>query len=108
MPLMSYCPTTGSQQLLTKCGSQPVNHRVFEVIHTPGDSVYDGPLIENTCHANANDYVRSMRRLHDLPVRAGHGRHSPIATVSGITHSYAIGWRRRAAEPFATLHRLNR
>tara|TARA_E500000318_G_scaffold11839_1_gene10667 strand:- start:1256 stop:1987 length:732 start_codon:yes stop_codon:yes gene_type:complete len=68
--------------------------RHFEVIHTPGhspggialweaktgilfsgDIVYDGPLIEDTYHANAVDYVRSMKRLYDLPVRVVHGGH---------------------------------
>ncbi|MBD3897079.1 MBL fold metallo-hydrolase [Halomonas sp. ML-15] len=70
--------------------------RVFEVIHTPGhspggialwearsgilfsgDIVYDGPLIEDTYHANAADYERSMRRLYDLPVSVVHGGHFP-------------------------------
>lgn len=70
--------------------------RQFEVIHTPGhspggialweaetgilfsgDIVYDGPLIEDTYHANAADYVRSMQRLADLPVRVVHGGHFP-------------------------------
>ena len=70
--------------------------RVFEVIHTPGhspggialweagtgilfsgDIVYDGPLIEDTYHANPADYVRSMKRLHDLPVTVVHGGHFP-------------------------------
>lgn len=70
--------------------------RHFEVIHTPGhspggialwealtgtlisgDIVYDGPLIEDTYHANAADYVRSMQRLRDLPVRVVHGGHFP-------------------------------
>lgn len=70
--------------------------RVFEVIHTPGhspggialweersgilfsgDIVYDGPLIEDTYHANAADYERSMRRLYDLPLRVVHGGHFP-------------------------------
>ena len=68
--------------------------RHFEVIHTPGhspggialweaasgilfsgDIVYDGPLIEDTYHANAADYHRSMVRLYDLPVRVVHGGH---------------------------------
>lgn len=68
--------------------------RVFEVIHTPGhspggialweaatgilfsgDIVYDGPLIEDTYHADAADYHRSMVRLFDLPVRVVHGGH---------------------------------
>ena len=70
--------------------------RHFEVIHTPGhspggialweaatgilfsgDIVYDGPLIEDTYHADAADYVRSMERLLDLPVRLVHGGHFP-------------------------------
>jgi glyoxylase-like metal-dependent hydrolase (beta-lactamase superfamily II) len=70
--------------------------RHFEVIHTPGhspggialweaatatlfsgDIVYDGPLIEDTYHANAEDYYRSMVRLYDLPVRVVHGGHFP-------------------------------
>jgi glyoxylase-like metal-dependent hydrolase (beta-lactamase superfamily II) len=70
--------------------------RHFEVIHTPGhspggialweaasgilfsgDIVYDGPLIEDTYHADAADYYRSMVRLYDLPVRVVHGGHFP-------------------------------
>ncbi|MEM8951249.1 MAG: MBL fold metallo-hydrolase [Pseudomonadota bacterium] len=70
--------------------------RSFEVIHTPGhspggialweeatgilfsgDIVYDGPLIEDTYHADARDYQASMRRLLELPVRIVHGGHFP-------------------------------
>lgn len=70
--------------------------RHFEVVHTPGhspggialyekatgilfsgDIVYDGPLIEDTYHANAADYLASMRRLYDLPVSIVHGGHFP-------------------------------
>lgn len=68
--------------------------RFFEVIHTPGhspggialweassgilfsgDIVYDGPLIEDTYHADPHDYHASMIRLYDLPVRVVHGGH---------------------------------
>ncbi len=42
-----------------------------------GDIVYDGPLIEDTYHADAADYVASMRRLLELPVRVVHGGHFP-------------------------------
>ncbi|WP_159947686.1 MBL fold metallo-hydrolase [Rhizobium sp. 18065] len=68
--------------------------RQFEVIHTPGhspggialyekateilfsgDILYDGPLIEDTYHSNASDYVASMERLLTLPVRVVHGGH---------------------------------
>ncbi len=70
--------------------------RHFEVIHTPGHSPggialweassgilfsgdihYDGPLIEDTYHANADDYLLSMKRLLGLPVRVVHGGHFP-------------------------------
>lgn len=70
--------------------------RSFEIIHTPGhspggialweeatgilfsgDIVYDGPLIEDTYHADAKDYEASMRRLLDLPVQIVHGGHFP-------------------------------
>ncbi|WP_089268486.1 MBL fold metallo-hydrolase [Puniceibacterium sediminis] len=70
--------------------------RFFEVVHTPGhspggialleratgvlfsgDIIYDGPLIEDTYHADIGDYIASMRRLLDLPVRVVHGGHFP-------------------------------
>lgn len=81
--------------------------RQFEVIHTPGhspggialweaatgilfsgDIVYDGPLIEDTYHADAADYHRSMVRLHDLPVRVVHGGHFP--SYDGARHRQII------------------
>lgn len=71
-----------------------LGNRVLEVIHTPGhspggialweaatstlfsgDIVYDGPLIEDTYHANAADYYASMKRLLDIPVNTIHGGH---------------------------------
>lgn len=77
--------------------------RRFEVIHTPGhspggialweaatgilfsgDIVYDGPLIEDTYHANAADYRTSMERLLALPVRVVHGGHFP--SYDGARH----------------------
>ncbi len=70
--------------------------RTFEVIHTPGhspggialweaetetllsgDILYDGPLIEDTYHSNAADYLASMRRLLTIPARVVHGGHFP-------------------------------
>lgn len=81
--------------------------RHFEVIHTPGhspggialweaasgilfsgDIVYDGPLIEDTYHSDAADYLRSMIRLHDLPVRVVHGGHFP--SYDGVRHRQII------------------
>ncbi|SOC45252.1 glyoxylase-like metal-dependent hydrolase (beta-lactamase superfamily II) [Rhizobium subbaraonis] len=70
--------------------------RHFEVVHTPGhspggialwekrtgilfsgDILYDGPLIEDTYHSDAADYLASMKRLLDYPVRVVHGGHFP-------------------------------
>lgn len=82
--------------------------RSFEVIHTPGhspggialweaatgilmsgDIVYDGPLIEDTYHADAADYVRSMERLYNLPVTVVHGGH--FASYGRERHRQIIG-----------------
>ncbi|MFK7853577.1 MAG: MBL fold metallo-hydrolase [Granulosicoccus sp.] len=71
-----------------------LGNRQLEVIHTPGhspggialwesatatlfsgDIVYDGPLIEDTYHADADDYYNSMKRLLELPIVTVHGGH---------------------------------
>ncbi len=84
--------------------------RQFEIIHTPGhspggialyektteilfsgDILYDGPLIEDTYHSNANDYHASMERLLRLKVRLVHGGHFP--SFSGERYRELItGW----------------
>lgn len=70
--------------------------RQFEVIHTPGhspggimlferateilfsgDTVYDGPLIDDAYHSDLSEYLASMKRILDLPVRVIHGGHFP-------------------------------
>ena len=70
--------------------------RAFEVLHLPGhspgsiglweaesgilfsgDAVYDGPLLDEIPGANLDDYVRTMERLHDLPVEVVHAGHDP-------------------------------
>lgn len=82
--------------------------RHFEVIHTPGhspggialweaasgvlisgDIVYDGPLIEGTTPEEAAQYIASMKRLYDLPVRVVHGGHFP--SYDGARHRQIIG-----------------
>lgn len=84
--------------------------RQLEIIHTPGhspggislyekateilfsgDILYDGPLIEDTYHSNANDYHASMERLLRLKVRLVHGGHFP--SFSGERYRELItGW----------------
>jgi len=84
-----------------------LGNRRLEVIHTPGhspggialweaargilfsgDIVYDGPLIEDTYHADAADYLASMRRLLELPVRVVQGGHFP--SYAGPRHRELI------------------
>jgi len=56
-----------------------------------GAVVYDGPLIEDTYHSNAADYLSSMERLLTLPVRLVHGGHFP--SFSGERYRELItGW----------------
>lgn len=82
--------------------------RQFQVIHTPGhspggialweaatgvlisgDIVYDGPLIEGSTAQEAAQYIASMKRLYDLPVRVVHGGHFP--SYGGDRHREIIG-----------------
>lgn len=113
LPPAPYASTTYSvraapaTRLLDDGDVVDLGDRHFEVIHTPGhspggialweartgilfsgDIVYDGPLIEDTYHANAEDYFRSMVRLYDLPVRLVHGGHFP--SYDGTRHRKII------------------
>ena len=40
-----------------------------------GDTIYDGPLVEDVYHSNAEDYYASMVRLSKLKPRVVHGGH---------------------------------
>jgi glyoxylase-like metal-dependent hydrolase (beta-lactamase superfamily II) len=70
--------------------------RSFQVIHLPGhspgsvglwesatgiffagDTVYDGPLVDDCHHSDIAAYVASMERLLSLPVQVVHGGHFP-------------------------------
>ncbi|MFN0030204.1 MAG: MBL fold metallo-hydrolase [Acidimicrobiales bacterium] len=70
--------------------------RAFEVLHLPGhspgsiglwepatgtlfsgDAVYDGPLLDEVPGADIQAYVRTMRRLRELPVAVVHAGHDP-------------------------------
>jgi glyoxylase-like metal-dependent hydrolase (beta-lactamase superfamily II) len=70
--------------------------RHFEVMHVPGhspgsialwerahgillagDAVYDGELIDDAYHSNPLDYIETMQRLRELPVRVVHAGHYP-------------------------------
>ena len=70
--------------------------RHLRVIHTPGhspgsialweeasgilfsgDAVYDGPLVDDNYHSDADAYVATMERLLAIPARVVHGGHFP-------------------------------
>lgn len=70
--------------------------RAFEVLHLPGhspgsiglweaktgtlfsgDTVYDGPLLDELPGSNIDDFIDTMGRLRELPVTVVHGGHEP-------------------------------
>ncbi len=70
--------------------------RHFEVLHLPGhspgsiglyeaatetlfsgDAIYDGPLLDELPESDIPGYVRTMKRLLELPVRVVHAGHDP-------------------------------
>ncbi|MDH3475189.1 MAG: MBL fold metallo-hydrolase [Rhodospirillales bacterium] len=81
--------------------------RAFEVIHTPGhspggimlieaatgvlfsgDTVYDGPLIDDAYHSDIAAYVATMKRILDLAPRVAHGGH--FASFGGARYRALI------------------
>ena len=71
-----------------------IGDRHFEVLHLPGhspgsiglweaasgilfsgDAIYDGPLIDGLPESSVAEYVATMKRLRELPVRIVHGGH---------------------------------
>ena len=73
-----------------------LGNRRFAVIHTPGhspggimlfekasgilfsgDTVYDGPLVDDAYHSDIATYIEVMKRILDLDVRVVHGGHFP-------------------------------
>jgi glyoxylase-like metal-dependent hydrolase (beta-lactamase superfamily II) len=42
-----------------------------------GDAVYDGPLVDDNYHSDADAYVATMERLLAIPARVVHGGHFP-------------------------------
>ena len=88
--------------------------RRFEILHLPGhspgsmglweaatgtlfsgDAVYDGPLIYHFSDSHIPDYIRTMERLHDLPVSVVHAGHDPSFgrdRLRAIAESYLALW----------------
>jgi glyoxylase-like metal-dependent hydrolase (beta-lactamase superfamily II) len=90
-------PSAAPTMLLPEGSIVDTGDRSFEVFHLPGhspgsitlyekasgvlfagDVVYDGPLAYDEDNADEmRQYVASMKRLLDLPVRVVHGGHYP-------------------------------
>lgn len=70
--------------------------RYFEILHLPGhspgsiglweaktgtlfsgDAIYDGPLLDEIGGAHIPTYIRTMKRLRELPVQVVHAGHDP-------------------------------
>ncbi len=83
-------------QLLADGEGIDLGDRHLTVIHTPGhspgsislweeasgvlfsgDAVYDGPLVDDNYHSDADAYIATMERLLSIPARVVHGGHFP-------------------------------
>jgi len=83
-------------QLLAEGDVIDLGDRSLEVMHTPGhspggimlyekatgllfsgDTIYDGPLIDDAYHSDVATYVATMKRILDLAPRVVHGGHFP-------------------------------
>ena len=83
-------------EVVTEGDIVDLGDRHFEVLHLPGhspgsiglweaasgtlfsgDAIYDGPLLDEIEGADIDVYVRTMKRLRELPVRVVHAGHDP-------------------------------
>jgi glyoxylase-like metal-dependent hydrolase (beta-lactamase superfamily II) len=82
--------------IVTEGDAVDIGNRQFEVLHLPGhspgsiglweaktgtlfsgDAIYDGPLLDEIDGADIPTYVRTMKRLRELPVEIVHAGHDP-------------------------------
>ncbi|MBT3559328.1 MAG: MBL fold metallo-hydrolase [Rhodospirillales bacterium] len=87
-------PTTTATRTVDEGDMVDIGNRRFEVLHLPGhspgsiglwekdsgiffsgDAIYDGPLLDGLEDSSIPDYVRTMKRLRELPVRVVHAGH---------------------------------
>ena len=83
-------------EIVTEGDVVDIGDRHFEVLHLPGhspgsiglwekatgtlfsgDAIYDGPLLDEIDGAHIPTYIRTMKRLRELPVRVVHAGHDP-------------------------------
>ena len=90
------CPAAPATRLVQEGDVIDLGDRVFEVLHLPGhspgsiglweaksgiffsgDAIYDGPLLDELPGSDIETYIRTMRRLLELPARIIHAGHDP-------------------------------
>ncbi|HWA47223.1 MAG TPA: MBL fold metallo-hydrolase [Dongiaceae bacterium] len=83
-------------EIVTEGDAVDIGNRHFEVLHLPGhspgsiglwekatgtlfsgDAIYDGPLLDEIDGAHIPTYIRTMKRLRELPVNVVHAGHDP-------------------------------
>jgi glyoxylase-like metal-dependent hydrolase (beta-lactamase superfamily II) len=86
----------GATRILNEGDVVDTGDRAFEVLHLPGhspgsiglwekatrtlfsgDAIYDGPLLDEIPGADIAVYVKTMKRLRDMPVEIVHAGHDP-------------------------------
>jgi glyoxylase-like metal-dependent hydrolase (beta-lactamase superfamily II) len=89
-------PAAPATRLVDEGDVIDLGDRVFEVLHLPGhspgsiglweaatailfsgDAIYDGPLLDELPGSDVAVYIKTMRRLLELPVRVVHAGHDP-------------------------------
>lgn len=117
------CRTEGVEptRLVGEGDEVDIGDRRFQVLHLPGhspggialweedtgtlfagDVIYDGILIDDLPGSDIRDYVETMRRLIDLPVRVVHGGHRGEFggdRMRGIASHYIAGRQRNNQPP---------
>ncbi len=102
-------------RLLAESDVIDLGDRAFEVLHLPGhssgsiglweaktgtlfsgDAIYDGPLLDAIPGADIATYVKTMRRLRELPVEVVHGGHDPSFGRARLVELVDAYLRRRA------------
>lgn len=90
------CPAAPATRVVQEGDVIDLGNRVFEVLHLPGhspgslglweektgilfsgDAIYDGPLLDELPESDIAAYVRTMRRLEQLPANIVHAGHDP-------------------------------
>jgi len=73
-----------------------------------GDTIYDGPLLDGFPESSIPDYLRTMKRLRDLPVKIVHAGHDPSFGRARLVELIDQYLSRRQARPHGRASRVPR